>query len=258
MHMMCLKMSDVKEKTGFWKGIPRDKKFLMIVLAGFMLLIFDQHITCPWLNGIYPSFRQYTGLTSDEFQLYTLNYLFGMKANIYSYAEGPKGIGEMAYNIKIDIFPDLLGYILIAIGLKKLSGKTRIFNIAVMTSGIAILLYIGTRVLPFIFNGQQLSHLCFWAIIAQFGIEVCIGYMFVYGLCDLLSGYQYVRDRKAIVLSWFTTVILNAVVTILTWMSWFLNPMFYTFYNMFDLAVNLLFFYFIFKNRDYILGYKKA
>lgn len=82
--------------------------------------------------------------------------------------------------------------------------------------------------------------------------------MFVYGLCDLLSGYQYVRDRKAIVLSWFTTVILNAVVTILTWMSWFLNPMFYTFYNMFDLAVNLLFFYFIFKNRDYILGYKKA
>ena len=159
MHMMCLKMSDVKEKTGFWKSIPRDKKFLMIVLAGFMLLIFDQHITCPWLNGIYPSFRQYTGLTSDEFQLYTLNYLFGMKANIYSYAEGPKGIGEMAYNIKIDIFPDLLGYILIAIGLKKLSGKTRIFNIAVMTSGIAILLYIGTRVLPFIFNGQQLSHI---------------------------------------------------------------------------------------------------
>ncbi len=258
MHMMCLKMSDVKEKTGFWKNIPRDKKFLMIVLAGFMLLIFDQHITCPWLNGIYPSFQQYSGLTSDEFQLYTLNYLFGMKANIYSYAEGPKAIGEMAYNIKIDIFPDLLGYILIAVGLKKLSGKTKIFNIAVMTSGIAILLYMGIRVLPFIFNGQQLSHICFWGIIAQFGIEVCIGYMFVYGLCDLLSGYQYVRDRKAIVLSWFTTVILNAVVTMLTWMSWFLNPMFYTFYNMLDLAVNLLFFYFIFKNRDYILGYKKA
>lgn len=256
--MMCLKMSDVKEKTGFWKNIPRDKKFLMIVLAGFMLLIFDQHITCPWLNGIYPSFQQYSGLTSDEFQLYTLNYLFGMKANIYSYAEGPKAIGEMAYNIKIDIFPDLLGYILIAVGLKKLSGKTKIFNIAVMTSGIAILLYMGIRVLPFIFNGQQLSHICFWGIIAQFGIEVCIGYMFVYGLCDLLSGYQYVRDRKAIVLSWFTTVILNAVVTMLTWMSWFLNPMFYTFYNMLDLAVNLLFFYFIFKNRDYILGYKKA
>lgn len=256
--MMCLKMSDVKEKTGFWKNIPRDKKFLMIVLAGFMLLIFDQHITCQWLNGIYPSFQQYSGLTSDEFQLYTLNYLFGMKANIYSYAEGPKAIGEMAYNIKIDIFPDLLGYILIAVGLKKLSGKTKIFNIAVMTSGIAILLYMGIRVLPFIFNGQQLSHICFWGIIAQFGIEVCIGYMFVYGLCDLLSGYQYVRDRKAIVLSWFTTVILNAVVTMLTWMSWFLNPMFYTFYNMFDLAVNLLFFYFIFKNRDYILGYKKA
>lgn len=258
MHMMCLRMSDVKEKTGFWKSIPSDKKFLMIVLAGFMLLIFDQHVTCSWLNGIYPAFQQYTGLTSDEFQLYTLNYLFGMKANIYTYTEGPKGIGEMAYNIKIDIFPDLLGYLLIALGLKKLSGKTKIFNIAVMTCGIAILLYIGTRLLPFIFNGQQLSHICFWAIIAQFGIEVCIGYMFVYGLCDLLSGYQYVRDRKAIVLAWFTTVILNAVIVILTWMSWFLHPMFYTFYNMLDLAINLLFFYFIFKDRDYILGYKKA
>ena len=256
--MVCLKMSDVKEKTGFWSSIPNDKKYLMIVLIGFMLLIFDQHITCSWLNGIYPAFKQYTGNTSDEFQLYTLNYLFGMKANIYTYTDGAKSIGEMAYNIKIDIFSDLLGYLLIAVALKKLSKKTKIFNIAVMTCVVASVLYIGIRFLPLIFNGQQLSHICFWMIIAQFGLEVCIGYMFVYGICDLLSGYQYVRDRKAIVLAWFTTVILNAVVMLLTWMAWFLNPAFYTFYNMFDLAVNILFFYFIYKDRDYILGYKKA
>lgn len=245
-------MSEIKKKTGFWGSMADDTKYLMIVLVGFMFLIFDQHIVCGWLNGIYPAFQQSADI-NEAFQLYTLNYLFGMKANVYEYS-----IGEIAYNIKVDIFSDLIGYMLIAAGLKKLSKRTKIFNIAVMTAVAAIVLYIGVRLLPFVFNGEQLSYICFWLIIAQFGIEICIGYMFVYGICDLLSGYQYVRDRRAIVIAWFATIVLNAVVLVLSWMSWFLNPAFYTFYNIFDLAVNLLFFYFIFRDREYILGYKKA
>lgn len=244
-------MSEEK-KASFWNSMNGDIKFLMIILIGFMFLIFDQHIVCSWLNGIYPPFQQSSAI-NEEFQLFTMNYLFGMKANVYE-----KSIGEIAYNIKVDIFSDLIGYVLITIGLKKLSKRTKVFNIGVVTSLAAIVLYIITRLLPFLFNGEQLSYICFFLIIAQFGIEVCIGYMFIYGLCDLLSGYQYVRDRRAIVISWFATVVLNAVVMILAWMSWFLNPAFYTIYNMLDLAVNLIFFYFVFRNREYYFGYKKA
>ena len=127
-----------------------------------------------------------------------------------------------------------------------------------MTSMFSIILYVVIRLLPFIFNGEQLSYLCFWLVIAQFGLDICIGYMFVYGICDLLQGYQYVRDRKAIGISWFVTVIVNAAVLLLSWLSAVINPALLTFYNMFDLAVNLLFFYFVFRIRDYIFGYRKA
>jgi hypothetical protein len=152
----------------------------------------------------------------------------------------------------------LLGYILITIGLLKLSHKSKIFNISAMTSVLAIVLYVGVRLLPFFFNGQQLTYICFFLIIAQFGLEVCIGYMFVYGVCDLLQGYAYVRDRRAIGISWFVTVVVNAVVLIISWMSMVLNPAFLTVYNIIDLAVNLLFYYFVFRDRDYIMGYRKV
>lgn len=245
-------MGKEENKVVFWKDTSTDRKFLMLVLLGFLFVAFDQHVICSWLNGIFPVFDQ-SAKINPEFQLYTLNYIYGMKANIYEYT-----IGEISYNLKVDVFSDLLGYIMIAIGLIKLSGKTKIFNISVMTSVIAIILYMGIRVLPFVLNGEVLSYVCFWLAIAQFGIDICIGYMFVYGICDLLSGYQYVRDRKAIVIAWFATIILNGTVMVLYWMSPVINGVLMTFYNIFDLGVNLLFVYFVLKNREYILGEKTA
>lgn len=248
----CNVMSELKNKTGFLKNTESEIKFLTLVLLGFMLLIFDQHVTCSWLNGIYPAFRQSYAI-NEEFQLYTLNYIFGMSANFYEYS-----IGEIAWNLKVDIFPDLLGYILITVGLLKLSKRTKIFNMSAVTSVGAIVLYAIIRILPFFFNGAQLSYICFALIIAQFGLEVCISYMFVYGVCDLLSGYQYARDRRAIGISWFVSIVVNVIVLVLGWMSMVMSPALLTFYNMFDLTVNILYFYFIFRNRAYILGFKQA
>lgn len=246
MHMMGFIMLQLQ------LGEKKDIRYLMIVLIGFMVLIFDQHVRCSWLNGIYPPFVESPNI-NVEFQLYTLNYLFGMSYHIYEYT-----IGELAYNLKVDIFSDFIGYILIAYGMMRLSKKTKIFNIGVMTSIAAIVIYIVTRLLPFVFNGQQLSYICFFLIIAQAGVEICIGYMFVYGVCDLLPGYQFVRDRKAIVISWFAAVVLNIVIVVLGWLAPVMNSVLLTCYNIFDLAANLLFFYLVFRVRDYILGYKKV
>lgn len=257
-HMEGLmNMSDVQEKKGFLKSVPLDVKLLMLVLFGFMLLIFDQHVVCSFLNGIYPKFVQSYDINA-EFQLFTINSIFGMSYQAYDYSDGEMVIEGLAYNLKVDIFPDLLGYILIAIGLYKLAKRTKIFNLAATTSVGAVVLYVITRLLPFVFTGEQLSYICFWLIIAQTGIEICIGYMFVFGICDLIPGYQYVRDRRAIGISWFASVILNIVVVVINWMAPMLNPALLVFYHMFDLAANLLYFYFIIRIRDYILGYKKA
>jgi hypothetical protein len=215
-------------------------------------VVFDQHIVCNWLNGVYPKFVESTKIHA-EFQWYTLNYFFGMHANVYEFT-----IGELSYRIKVDVFSDLLGYFMMFIGLIRLSKKTKIFNISAATCVLAILLYIGIRFLPFFLNGQILSYACFWLAIAQYGIDICIGYMFVYGLCDLLPGYQYVRDRKAIVISWFATIILNGVVMILYWLSPVINGILITVYNILDLGINILFVYFVLRIREYILGDKIA
>lgn len=246
-------MSEKKKITDLWKNTNTDIKFLILILVGFMIVVFDQHIDCHWLSGIYPPYQQAYKDMNDEFQLYTLNYIFGMHANIYEYS-----IGEITYRLKVDIFSDLIGYLLMAIGLFRLSHKTKIFSISGMTAMLAAALYIVTRLLPFVFNGAQLTYICFFLIIAQYGLEVCIGYMFIYGIFDLLAGYQYSRDRRAIGLSWFSTIIVNLVLIIIGWMSMMLNPVLITFYNMLDLALNLMFVYFVYKNREYILGLKKA
>ena len=74
-------------KKGFWKNTPQDVKYLILILVGFMFLIFDQHIVCSWLNGIYPAYSESSGINT-EFQLYTLNYLFGLSYNVYEYSIG--------------------------------------------------------------------------------------------------------------------------------------------------------------------------
>ncbi len=237
---------------GFWKEMKSDTRYLILVLIGILLTAFDQHIVCSFLNGIYPAFVQSADI-NEAFQFYTMNDIFGMKANIYQYS-----IGEITYNLKVDIFPDLAGYLLIAFGLFKLSKKTKIYNLSATTAVIACVLYVCVRLLPFVFNGQQLVYICFMLIIAQFGMEICITYMFMYGTCQLLPGYAFAQSRRAIGISWFVTIILNTVILVISWMAVMLNPIFLTVYNMLDLGVNLLFVYFVFKDRDYILGYKKA
>lgn len=236
----------------FWKELRSESGALMIAVIGFMLLVFDQHVSCSFLNGIYPKFQESYDI-SAQFQLYTLNYIFGMSANIYEYT-----IGEIAYSLRVDVFSDLLGYILITIGMMKMSKKNKIFNLASMTSIFAIIIYIGTRMTPFFLNGEILSYVVFWLIIAQCGVEICVGYLFVYAICDMLPGYQHVRDRKAIGISWFVTVVLSIVVMILHWLSPtpYMSHLLVNFYDILLLAVTILYFYFVLRNKDYIFGYK--
>ncbi len=238
----------------FCKELKSESGALLITVLGFLLLVFDQRIYCGFLNGIFPAYQQ-TYEIGAEFQLYTLNYIFGMAANIYEYS-----IGEISYAIRVDVFSDLLGYVLLFVGMKKMAKKNKVFNLGVMTVMFAVLIYAFTRVTPFFLNGEILTFVTFWLIIAQCGVDICVGYLFVYGVCDLLPGYQHMRDRKAIGISWFVTVILNIVVVFLHWLSptAYLPHLLVNFYDMLLLAISALYFYFVLRNRDYIFGYKKV
>lgn len=239
---------------GFFNELKSESGALLITVIGFLLLVFDSRIPCGFLNGLFPAYEQ-TYEMSAQFQLYTLNYIFGMSANIYEYS-----IGEIGYALRVDVFSDLIGYILIMIGTMKMAKKNKIFNLAATTSMFAIVLYAVIRLMPMMFNGKILTSITFWMIVAQCGMEICVGYLFVYGICDMLPGYQHVRDRKAIGISWLVTVILNIVVVFVHWLSPspYMSQFVVNVYDMLLLGITILYFYFVLRNRDYIYGYKKV
>lgn len=238
----------------FFKELKSESGALLITIIGFLLLVFDSRIPCGFLNGLFPAYQESYEM-SVQYQLYTLNYMYGMSANIYEYT-----IGELAYGIRVDIFSDLIGYLLIIFGTMKMGKMNKIFKLTAGTSMFAIVLYVVTRLMPMVFNGQILTSITFWMIIAQCGVEICVGYLFVYGICDMLPGYQHVRDRKAIGISWFVTVILNIVVVFIHWLSPspYMSQLVVNIYDILLLGITFLYFYFVLRNRDYIYGYKKV
>lgn len=227
------------------KNISKNKWTLILVIVGFFMLMFDQNISLGGLS-IYPEY-QTSGAYSLEFQLYSLNYVYGAWCEIDEIF-----VGDIMYQLTIDIVPDVIGFLLLAIGLKKMTGFSRLFGIASAMSWFAVLFYAFIRVMPFIFNGMPLSYMCFWLSIAMYGIEVIIGYIFVCGVCDTLSGFEHRQSRKAIVICWFAMVVLLAVVCVLRWIA-VISPGLVVTYQMILLGVSMLFYYFIYRDSDFIV-----
>lgn len=228
------------------KNLSKDHRILLLVIVGLFLLMFDQNFAlgdfAPY--GEYETSYDYNG----EFQYYTINYNYG--ADFNTGAEGV--ITDVAYKISIDIFPDIIGFLIMAFALKKLGKYSKIFNLASFMSILGGMLYIFIHILPFLFNGMPLVYMGFWGAIAIFGMEVITSYVFVFGICDTLKGHEHSRDRKAIVLAWFATIIINGVVMLLRWLA-AVNTNLLVVYEIIQLGINLLFFYFVLREREYIV-----
>lgn len=230
------------------KNISKEKRILLWVIIGFFFIMFDQNISLGKINP-YPQYK--TDIAHNlEFQVYSLNYSYGADCEMDEYYTG-----DVYYKLTFDIIPDVVGFIILGIFLKKLSKYSRIFGVASVTSWVAVALYSIIHLMPFVFNGMVLSYMCFWLSIAMFGVEVVAGYVFISGVCDALSGYEHRSSRKAIVISWFGSMVLAAVVCVLRWIA-VINPALLVTYEMLQLAISLLFFYFVIKESDFIVKEK--
>lgn len=230
------------------KNISKDKWLVLLAVVGFFMIMFDQNISLGSLN-IYPKYET-SGAYSLEFQMYSLNYVYGAWCQIDEIF-----IGDIYYRFTLDIVPDLLGFVLLAVVCKKMTKFSKLFSIASAMSWFAVGLYVFMRVMPFIFNGMPLSYMCFWLSIAMYGIEVIIGYVFISAVGDTLSGFEHRQSRKAIALSWFGSVALLAVVCVLRWIA-IISPGLIMVYQMLLLGVSLLFYYFIYREADFIVKEK--
>ncbi len=225
----------------------KEKWAVIAIIAGFLFIMFDQNLS---LGGFCPYPDYITSYDyNSEFQFYTLDYLYGAKHQFLLTST------DIFYNLKLDIFPDVLGFILIAIAAAKLVRFSKLFNIVSIMSWGSVVLYGIIHIMPFFLNGMQLSYAGFFLGIAMFGMEAVVGYAFVSAICDTLSGFEHRQARRAIVLSWFVTIVINAVVCVLRWVN-VISPSLLVTYEVLQLGLNILFYYFVYKDIDYIVKEK--
>ncbi len=230
------------------KNISKEKWLLLWVIIGFFIVMFDQNISLGGFNP-YPAYKTDTAYNL-EFQVYSLNYNYGAGCDMDEFYTG-----DVYYQLTLDIVPDVLGFIILAIFLKKMDKFSRLFSVASMMAWFSVGLYTFIHVMPFFFNGMVLSYMSFWLAIAMYGAEVIVGYVFVCAVCDTLSGYEHRSSRKAIAISWFGMVVLNAVVCVIRWIAT-INPALLVIYEVLQLAVSLLFYYFVIRDSDFIVKEK--
>ena len=233
------------------KNISKNKKILIIVLIGFFMIMFDQNISLGRINP-YPAYKTDSGYNL-QFQVYSLNYTYGAGCGV---DEEGFYTGDVFYQLTFDVIPDVIGFIILAVFLKKMSKLSRLFGLSSIMAWIAVAMYGFIHLMPFFFNGMTLSYLTFWTAIAMFGIEAVVGYVFVCGVCDTLSGYEHKRSRTAVMISWFSSVVLSAIVCILRWVA-AIGPGLLVSYEIIQLAVHLLLYYFVYRDADYIVKEKQ-
>lgn len=238
-----------------FKNISRDKWLLLWVIIGFFLVMFDQNISLGRINP-YPAYETDAGY-SLEFQVYSLNYMYGAGCEMSELGDYDMYTGDVFYQLTMDIASDLAGFIILAVFLKKLSKFSRLFSIASLMSWLAVALFAFIHIMPFIFNGMTLSYMCFWLAIAMYGIEVIIGYVFVSGVCDTLSGYEHRTSRRAIAVAWFTAVVISAAVCVIRWIA-VISPALLVVYEIMLMAVSLLYYFLVVREGDYIVSGKDA
>ena len=230
------------------KNISKEKWILLWIIIGFFIVMFDQSISLGGINP-YPEYKTDTGYNL-EFQVYSLNYTYGAGCDMDEYYTG-----DVYYQLTMDIVPDIIGFVILAVFLKKMVKYSRLFSIASVMSWFAVAMYVFIHMMPFMFNGIVLSYMCFWLAIAMYGTEVIIGYVFVCGVCDTLQGYEHRSARKAIGISWFAAAVLSAIVCILRWIA-LISPALLVVYEMLLLAVSILYYYFVIRESDFIIKEK--
>ncbi len=147
-----------------FKNISRDKWLLVWVIIGFFIIMFDQNISLGRINP-YPSYKTDDGY-SLEFQVYSLNYMYGAGCET-SDVDG-MFMGDVYYQLTFDVVPDLLGFVILAVFLKKMAKFSRLFSIASVMSWFGVGLYLFIHLMPFFLNGMALNYMSFWLSIDMY------------------------------------------------------------------------------------------
>lgn len=215
----------------------RAKKSVILFLIGFLFIVIDIDIN----TGIsYPQDYDNSENIIGEFQYYNIKSTYGatctykliddekinQSSNDSAASESaPSSQGAVVIdkvyfdNIHIDLFNDIIGFILIIFASLLLHKGMRIFNFAIITSIISLILNIVLFVFPFILNGILLCNFVFAIGFAYLFSTIIVTFFFTKGLLKLAPGIACRDERGWINTVWFICAVGMTLTTFVYWLG---------------------------------------
>ena len=217
------------------------KLYFIFLAIGFVLLALDVDVRT---NMAYPHPYSNSEDVIGEFQFYNISSNYGAKctykfidtsaskndanetsiqsetAKVSTDATQTKVIDKVFFdNIHIDIFNDLIGFVLIFIACIGLRKCNTVFSFASLCAFCGLFLHIILKSLPFIFNGLFLCNISMVLGIAYLGSIILTTFLFTRGLFSMCSDVCCRDERKWGKIAWFISMVLQILVTFLFWIG---------------------------------------
>lgn len=247
--------------------VTRIKYLTIIYFIGFLLLAVNIYTK---IGVDYPTDYKNDKSIIGEYQYYNIKTFYGAtctmkkldKVDTSDVEASAAGTDSQATNvsyanaefvddvffdgIRIDIFNDVLGLILIGLCCFSLSKYHRFFKSAMIFAIAGIILKIILSALPLVLNGMLLCNIALGVGIS-YGAAVIITTFFAYkGFISLIKDTCCRDERIWLNNSWFISMVLFILIAILKWLD------LYSLAHFFDvvLALDVLIFYILLKRVD--------
>jgi hypothetical protein len=210
-----------------------------MLAVGFILIVLDVHL----YTGInYPSQYANSDSVIGEFQYYTLYSTYGARCTYKMISSGTTSAQDNALSnsdttatsteqtvkvidkvffktIRIDIFNDFIGFILIGFACFKLRMINRNFRYSLACAVSGFLLNAIMAALPFAVNGLLLCNITLVVGIAYLACNLVTVFLFVSGLLHMFPDICCRDERKWCKIIWFISFVLQIMVTFVFWIG---------------------------------------
>lgn len=216
------------------------KKYFLMLAIGFILITLDFHV---YTNQSYPYKYDNSEQVIGEFQYYTIASTYGASCtykminpnsdsdknnssesigstSTNAASQTVKVIDKVFFkNIRIDIFNDFIGFLLIGIACLKLGIVRRIFRFAALSAFCGFILNGILALLPFVFNGMLLCNITLVIGITYLVCNLLTVYLFVNSLMSMCRDVCCRDERKWGKTCWFISFVLQILVTFIFWLG---------------------------------------
>lgn len=202
------------------------KSSIWFIVIGIFLLAIDFLIP---VGKIYPTMVKATEY-GDMFQNNVINYFIGTQP-------------------KLDLIPDLLGFVLIFIGSGMLIKKSKKFIAAMLLIPVAIVLYIMIPQLPYHFQAESLylkaAGYNFLIVI----VEILIEFYVIHGIVTMTSCVQNNWQNNELLAGWIIAMMSKGLLVGIDF--FFGKHVFYNIYSIVMIAATVFYVNRLFKTLEY-------